>query len=640
MKTKQAILFILFAIGQYYISAQDRIDSVTIDNVIIRSDKENFISNNNTNYQIDSTITKYYTQYSIADLLQYFTPALITQNGNAGVASINIRGTADDQTSIFWNGIKLNSLSLGSADISLIPINIAQQIEVTTNAASSAFGSGNFGAAILLNSPANFKKATEVSLRQTFASYKNFKTDFSFIKSTNRIYFSSSSSFQQAKNDFMFYDRYKINNPLVRQQNNKYRQWTTANDIHIKLKKQQLLSIGNFSYGKYYQIPSIMGSYELSNKFQEDFGTKSFINYSKLFKTSKLSSSTSHAYSFLLYNDSSTSLISKYRTNQLNQNINYFHTFNSYFSIDLGTDYTFNFANIDAYKQRIAQHRFAMYGGAKFSIQRFNLKASLRQEIINNQYIRPQFFVVADYSNKTKSIKTTLSYSDKFRYPDLNDLYWIPGGNKNLSPENGFTTEWQNDFILLKGKHQLQYVNTLYFMRINNNITWIPSTSGYYSPKNIKKTQHYGFENSLQYTINFNQKGLLKIATNYNYNHSSILEDESNASLKGNFIRYKPQHTFKNYIFYNYKYIDFGFNHLWISKRFTDDENLEVFALKPYSIIDTWLAVKFSKSNYNLSLVFKVNNLLNTSYESVKSYAQALRNYQLSIIFNFKTKQS
>ena len=44
-----------------------------------------------------------------------------------------------------------------------------------------------------------------------------------------------------------------------------------------------------------------------------------------------------------------------------------------------------------------------------------------------------------------------------YRFPTINDLYWNPGGNRNLNPENGYSA----DFGLLWTKN---YPNTkLYF---------------------------------------------------------------------------------------------------------------------------------------------------------------------------------
>ena len=76
---------------------------------------------------------------------------------------------------------------------------------------------------------------------------------------------------------------------------------------------------------------------------------------------------------------------------------------------------------------------------------------------------------------------------------------------------------------------------------------------------------------------------------------------------------------------------------MYTGQRFADDENIKVFQLKPYSLIDLFIAFKGEYKNVHAEFGFKVNNLLNTQYESLRSYAQPLRNYTITIILNYKS---
>ena len=192
-----------------------------------------------------------------------------------------------DQTSVFWNGLKINSLTLGSTDISLIPINAANSIQIVTNASSAVLGSGNFGGAILLNNNPIFQKAIDVSIRQDFSSFKNFRTNFSLKVGNEKVQFSTSSFYQTAKNNFPFFDKYKFNNPTVLNENNETNQWATINELNLKLNKNQQLDFGNYTLQKQHNIPANMGSYQVSKKYQNDFTTKVFIKYQKILKHSQ-----------------------------------------------------------------------------------------------------------------------------------------------------------------------------------------------------------------------------------------------------------------------------------------------------------------------------------------------------------------
>ncbi|HUM53373.1 MAG TPA: TonB-dependent receptor [Chitinophagales bacterium] len=641
MKSKSFSLITLFVLFQIELANTIFADTIpiSIPEVMIQSSRENFYSTSNYNYKIDSFQTHYYGQNSIADILQNFTPTQINSYGFGGAVTLSLRGTADDQTSVFWNGLRINSLTLGTIDISLIPINAANSIQIVTNASSAVLGSGNFGGAVLLNNNPIFKKKIDIGIRQDFSSFKNYRTNFSLKVGNEKVQFSSSSFYQTAKNNFPFFDKYKFNNPTVLNENNETNQWATINELNLKLKKNQQLDIGNFTLYKHHNIPANMGSFQVSKKYQNDFTTKVFVKYQMLFKHSQFYFRSGYIYDYMLYNDSINKINAPYFIHQSQNSANYRHFFKYQIVLDVGIDYNAEIAKVEEYKSNILRHRGAAFFGVKYSIKNFVLNATMRQEMLKAKYIRPQFGINISYTDNKNIFSSMLSYADKFRLPDFNDLYWQPGGNLNLKPENGFTVEYSFALQPIKktSKYQLTFSNSIYYSIINNNIVWSPIVSGLYSPQNIKKTRHYGFESKLENIISFNKTNFLKFSINYNYNHSSIIKDETNEDLNGNFIRYKPQHTLKSYVIFEDKYFNLGLNYLYIGQRFTDDENIKVFQLKPYSLIDLFIAYKGNFKNVHAEFGFKINNLLNTQYESLRSYAQPLRNYNLTIILTYKS---
>ncbi|MFN8284110.1 MAG: TonB-dependent receptor [Chitinophagales bacterium] len=612
---------------------------VSIDEVIVNATRENFYSTSNYNYKVDSFQIHYYGQNSIADVLQNFTPTQINSYGLGGISTISLRGTADDQTSVFWNGLKINSLTLGTTDISLIPTNAANSIQVVTNSSSAVLGSGNFGGAILLNNDPVFKKQIDFSLRQDFYSFKNYRTHFSAHIGNEKVQFSSSSFYQTAKNNFPFFDKYKFDNPISINENNETKQWATIHQLNIKLRKNQQLDFGNYTLQKHHNIPALMGSYQSSQKYQNDFTTKVFAKYQRIFSQSQFYFRVGYIYDYILYHDSLNKIYAPYFSHQIQNSANYRYYFKHAVVVDAGIDYNINIAKVEEYKTKILSQRGAAFVGAKYSIKNVVFNATVRQEISKGKYIRPQFGISISYQDNKGIFSTSLSYADKFRYADFNDLYWQPGGNKNLKPENGFGVEYNFNVQPLKktSKYQLVLSNSVYYSIINNNIVWSPIVSGLYSPQNVKKTRHYGVESKLENNIKWNSTNTFKFSLNYNYNHSTILRDETNSELNGHFIRYKLQHSIKSYLIFEDKYFSIGANYLYVGQRFTDDENIKVFQLKPYNLIDLFIAYKGNYKTVHAEFAFKVNNLLNTSYESLRSYAQPLRNYTISIIINYKS---
>ena len=165
-----------------------------------------------------------------------------------------------------------------------------------------------------------------------------------------------------------------------------------------------------------------------------------------------------------------------------------------------------------------------------------------------------------------------------------------------------------------------------------NSVIW--------SPKNIKTTQLYGSEIQVKYAVQQAEKFNFFINTIYSFNRAEIVKDINNSGLKGNFLRYKPQHTFKSNFYVEQKYIGLGADYMFASLKYTDEENFDFFALKPYHLLDAYITFKGAIKKHELQFMFKVNNITNTSYESIRSYAQPLRNYSITFIYNFSKSQN
>lgn len=641
LKRKLYHFLCLLAVCQIGIVNQLLADTIPIPEIFIRSSREMYYSTANANYHVDSFQTHFYGQNSVAEVLQQFTPVQINFYGVGGIATISLRGTADDQTSVYWNGIKVNSLTLGTMDVSLLPVNAASQMSVITNASSAVLGSGNFGGAILLNHHPEFQKKTSISLRQDFSSFRNFRTNFSVETGNSKVQFSSSSFYQQAKNNFPFYDKYKFSEPLVLNEHNEIQQWATVNEFSVKLKHNQQLDIGNFTLQKHHNIPAMMGAFQRSEKYQNDLSVKSFVKYQRIFSKGQFYLRSGHVYDYMLYNDSINKINSPYYSHQWQNSANYRHYFKHNISLDAGVDYNLEYAKVNDYAAIVFRHRGALFAGAKYILKGMEVNATMRQELLKGKYIRPQFGILISYSDRKHILQTSISYADKFRLPDFNDLYWQPGGNKELLPENGYTLEYSLTLHPVKPlhKYQLAFSNTIYYSVINNNIVWSPVSSGLYSPQNIKKTRHWGLESKLEQKIRWNGSNAFTFAVNYNFNQSTIIRDGSNPGLNGHYIRYKPQHTVKSYLIFEDKHFNIGGSYLFVSSRFTDDENIKAFQLKPYHLVDLFISYKGGFKWVDAEFMFKVNNLTNTRYESLRSYAQPLRNYMISILFHYKSNK-
>ena len=80
--------------------------------------------------EIDSaSLSKYFGQTS-EELLGKSSGLYVKQYGPGNLATISIRGSSASQTQLFWNGIPVNSPTLGSSDLALLPIDFFNSLTI------------------------------------------------------------------------------------------------------------------------------------------------------------------------------------------------------------------------------------------------------------------------------------------------------------------------------------------------------------------------------------------------------------------------------------------------------------------------------------------------------------------------------
>ena len=143
---------------------------------------------------------------NLADLLSKETPIYIKSSGPGGLSTISIRGAGASHTQLYWNGISINSPTLGQLDLATLPVAFIDQAEIHLGASSVVDGSGGLGGAIQLNTSANYKNKLNTTFRKELGSFGIDKTLFS-INAGNKKFQSKTSLFRNSSsNDFKYID--------------------------------------------------------------------------------------------------------------------------------------------------------------------------------------------------------------------------------------------------------------------------------------------------------------------------------------------------------------------------------------------------------------------------------------------------
>ena len=311
-------------------------------------------------------------------------------------------------------------------------------------------------------------------------------------------------------------------------------------------------------------------------------------------------------------------------------------------------------AVIDGNTKKVAigydQARFEVlsYVSAKWQPgPRLGLSASLREELYGYSFTPLIPAVYADYLLSRKgNVRLKASASRNFRFPTLNDLYFMPGGNPDLKPEKGLSYDAGVSFATAKtDAYSLEGEITWFDSFIDDWIVWIPTFKGYWTPRNVKQVHAYGIETKAGGFYQFNKDWQLHLNGSFSWTPSINNGDPTDWADEaiGKQLVYVP--LLSSSVNGSLAFRSWKLTYKWCyySERFTTSDNdikSKIGRVLPYFMNDIVLEKRFVTAPAEISLKLAVNNIFNEEYESVLNRPMPGRNFEffLELRPNFKRK--
>lgn len=603
--------------------------------VDVNESREDYFADDKNITIIDKKIINENLSSNLGELLSVSAPLHIQNYGaNGSVSSVSIRGSAADHTTINWNGIPINSVTLGQADLSTIPVYFTDEISIANGASGSLYGSGTFGGSINLNNIPDWKEKYNINVLAEYGSFNDKRYAMQGMW-CNSWFQSKTVIFQnQSLNNFKYTDTYKFGNPLTEQSHNSLDYWGLLQNVFIKLPKNYKIETGFWYQYKIKELPEIMGSYGSSNTLQKDSTMRFYFKASKLFKKSVLNLKSGYINDFMRYtdkenfNDDNYSIDARIKTKRYLSDINYRHYYSNLISFDFGVSYNRLIGEVDNYGKIIKENNFAVFSGLRLKFKKLTTNFTLRKEFVATIDPKTQFSTGLNYTLIPNKLAINSSYSDKFRVPDFNEKYWIPGGNPNLNPEYGWGSDLGIEYTFFNKDsfNNISVNSTIYTSSINNWIQWVPG-EGYWYPKSYKKVWARGNESSLNYVFKIKNINI-SLSIKYTYTKSTNSKtNDINQTLIGNELMYIPNHIVKSSLNMEYKSVNFGVIPVYIGSRHTREDNEERYMMPSYYVTNINLGIKFKIRKYQSVFYLKINNLFDHQYQVIRSYAMPGRSF-------------
>lgn len=600
---------------------------------------------------------------SLADALAAGSTIFIKSYGRATLATASFRGTAPSHTQVTWNDMKVNSPMLGQVDFSLIPSYFIDDATIYHGASSVGITGGGLGGAVTLATKAPSQEGLSLRYVQGIGSFSTFD-EFLHLgyrgarwSSSTRVLCSTSD------NDFR-YRNYNTKEfvtdangdivgeyyPLQRNRNGGFRDVHAMQELYHTTRGGNRLSLAAWYLDSHRGLAMLSGDRNKAKQkknTQDERTLRAVAGWERLRGGLKLGARAGYTFTDLRYlmqadaegnGDFSAMTDARSRIHTL------FAKAEAEYA--LGEKWLFS-ANAAVHQHRVRSGDLSvidnnglradtLYKQARFELSAFasvkwrplprlGVAADLRWELYGDRTtpLIPALF--ADYAlSRRGNIVVKASAARNYRYPTLNDLYFRPGGNKNLRPERGWTFDAGLETSLTGQGRSLRASATVFDSRIDDWILWIGSPKlGIYTPINIRRVHSYGVEAKLSAEAmtaggwRFLFDGNFAWTRSLNEGDPFSPADES----VGRQLVYIPVYSAAFNARLQWRRWELVYKWNWYSERFTMSSNdLGVLGrVKPYFMSDLSIEKSLECKWASFSLKGCVYNLLNEEYESVLS---------------------
>ncbi|MCC8186049.1 MAG: TonB-dependent receptor [Bacteroides sp.] len=630
--------------------------------------------------KLDTTVLRENITLSMADVLTQNTTIFIKQYGRATLSTASFRGTSPSHTQVTWNGMKLNSPMLGMVDFSLIPSYFIDNAALLHGTSSILTTGGGLGGAVTLSTQPARQEGWGVQYIQGISSFRTFDEFLRFTygnrhwQASTRIVYSSSENRYTYRNynkkENIYDDEMNIIDtyyPTERNKSGDFHDPHLLQEIYYTTGKGDRLGLSAWYMQSRRGVPMLNVDYKDNAEYTNEQKENTFrgvLNWDRVRTDWKLAVKAGYTYTDLGY-EYSRDLGSGSRVQMIDSH-SYVHTLygSAQSEHSLADQWMFT-AGITAHQHVVnsrdmnvitqegntavvgydqARTELSFHASVKWQpTDRLGLSAVIREDRYGEQWtpVIPAFFT--DYViSKRGHVMAKASVSRNFRFPTLNDLYFLPGGNPDLKKEKGFTYDAGVAFSLAgENRYSVKGEVTWFDSHIDDWIVWLPTFKGFWTPMNVKRVHAYGIEVKAASNLNLPREWQLAMDGNFSWTPSINHGDPVNWADEsiGKQLVYIPEFSSAFTGKLSYKSWRFTYKWSYYSERYTTSSNetaTRIGRIKPYFMSDVSLETLCSFQRMDLSVKGVVNNLFNEEYESVLSRPMPRMSY--GIILDFRPK--
>ena len=622
--------------------------------------------------RLDTIALKENIALSMADVLTFNTSIFVKSYGRATLSTVSFRGTSPSHTQVSWNGMKINNPMLGMTDFSMIPSYFIDDASLLHGTSSVNETGGGLGGAIKLSTKPAQAQGFGLQYIQGIGSFKTFDEflrltygNDNWQVSTRLVYSSSPNEYKYRNHDkkeniydedMNIIDQYY---PVERNRSGSYKDFHILQEAYYNTGRGDRFGLNAWYINSNRELAMLTVDYGDENDFENRQRENTFrgvLSWDHLRDSWKMSAKGGYIYTWMAYDykrDVGNGNMAHMTRSRSRINTFYGQVDGEYY---IGNKWLFT-ANITLHQHIVESEdknivrqdgNKAIVGyrkgrpelsgslSAKWRpIDRLGLSIVIREEMFGEEWtpIIPALFLDGVLS-KRGNIIAKASLSRNYRFPTLNDLYFLPGGNPDLKKESGWTYDVGLSFAVGKeGIYSLSGSATWFESFIKDWIIWLPTTKGFFSPDNIKDVHAYGIEVKADLNVAITKELQLGLNGTFSWTPSiNMGEPRTPADQSvGKQLPYVPELSSTIAGRLTWRSWSFLYKWCYYSERYTMSSNdISLTGKLPeYFMSNISLEKGFSFRWAEISLKGVINNLFNEEYLSVLSRPMPGINFEI-----------
>lgn len=619
---------------------------------------------------LDSVALRENVALSLADVLAYNSSIFVKDYGRATLSTVSFRGTSPSHTQVTWNGMRINSPMLGMTDFSTIPAYFIDRASLLHGSSSVNDGGGGLGGAVNLATVPAETDGFGVQYVQGIGSFSTFDEFARITYGSDNWHFSTRAVYSSSPNDFKYRNHDRKENiydddhnivgqyyPEERNRSGAFRDLHLLQEVYYDNRRGDRAGVSLWYFDSNRELPLLTVDYGAESDFdnrQRERTFRAVASWDHQAGVWKSGARAGYTYTRMAYDFSrdigsgvrSVMGRSRSRTHTIYGQLSgeYMPCRNLLLTVSLtghqqlveSRDLKMQVGGMGDIGYDCGRMEWSGAASVKWQpIDRLGIAGVVREEIAGSGFSPVIPALLLDYSMKHTGLTFKASVSRNYRYPSLNDLYFMPGGNPDLRPERGFTYDAGCSWVRDGERWSVRAEASWFDSRIDDWILWLPTTKGFYTPRNVRKVHAYGVEFragcrfSLLRGVGVDLQGSYSWTPSVNAGEKMTDADRS----VGRQLPYVPRHTANIIGRISWRRWTMEYKWLFYSRRFTQSSNdVSLSGYLPEYFMNN-LSVERSLSWKPVDVTLKgvIRNLFNEDYLSVLARPMPGINFQLVV---------